>query len=288
MLGAFLDYLTVEKGLSRNTVEAYRNDLRGFLEHVGRAGGGPADFTREMIRSFLVERMRQGRAPASVSRCVSAIRGYARFLVREGVLREDPTENLRNARTLHRLPRALAAAELGRLLDAPAAGPLGLRDQAMLELMYAAGLRVSELVGLELGQVHFQAGFLQVTGKGGKTRVVPIHGRALEALRLYLDTGRPELLRGRRSAYVFVSRRGRPLTRQRFWQCIKKRGRDLSIDLSPHVLRHSFATHLLEGGADLRSVQKMLGHADISTTQVYTRVTTERLRRVHRETHPRG
>jgi len=288
MLDVFLDYLTVEKGLSRNTISSYRSDLSQFLLHLRGCGGRETAFSREMIREFILKMLEEGRSAATVARSLSAIRGYARFLLAEGVLQDDPTENLQNARTLHRLPKALSTDDIERFLDAPREGPLGLRNGAMLELMYASGLRVSELVGMELGFVHFEAGFIQVTGKGDKTRVVPVNDRALEALKAYLLAGRPTLVKGRDVPYLFVSQGGRRLTRQRFWQCIKKTGRDLGIEISPHVLRHSFATHLLEGGADLRSVQKMLGHADIATTQIYTKITSERLRKVHRDTHPRG
>lgn len=288
MLEKYLDYLGVEKGLSRNTLSSYRADLRQFIDYAQGSGESATAFTRDTIGSFCLEGLQAGKSAASVSRSLSAIRGYARFLLLEGVLGHDPTENIRNVRGWQRLPRAVSATDIQRLLDMPREGHIGLRDTAMMELMYSSGLRVSELVTLRLDAVNYEAGFLEVTGKGAKTRVVPVHARALRVLKQYLLEGRPRLLKGRASPYFFISQGGRRITRQRFWQTLRKYGKELAIELSPHVVRHSFATHLLEGGADLRAVQKMLGHADIATTQIYTKVTTDRLKKVHKQFHPRG
>lgn len=288
MVETFLDYLTVEKGLSENTLESYRSDLKQFVGFVLLCNEKTDSFSRETIGSFCLKQLDEGRSPATVSRTLSTIRGYARFLVIEKVMESDPTENLKNLKGWHRLPKALSAEEIQRLLDAPRKGHIGLRDTAMMELMYSSGLRVSELISLKLGDINFEAGFIQVTGKGDKSRITPVNSRALLAVNNYMTNGRPLILKGKISPHLFVSQGGRRITRQRFWQCIKKYGKELSLDLSPHVVRHSFATHLLEGGADLRSIQKMLGHSDISTTQIYTKVTSERLKKAHRDFHPRG
>ena len=288
MLQQYIDYLTVEKGLSQNTLASYGADLKQFIEFAEASGDSATGFSRDTIGSFCLKGLEAGKSATSVSRGLSAIRGYARYLLQEGLMSHDPTENIRNVRGWQRLPKAISAADIQRLLDMPRQGHIGLRDTAMMELMYSSGLRVSELVTLRLRAVNFEAGFLEVTGKGEKTRVVPANARALKVLKEYLIEARPRLLKGRNSPYIFISQGGRRITRQRFWQTLRKYGRELSLDLSPHVVRHSFATHLLEGGADLRAVQKMLGHADISTTQIYTKVTTERLKKVHKQFHPRG
>ncbi len=288
MVETFLDFLIVEKGLSGNTLESYRNDLKRFACFVLSCNEDMTSFSRETIGSFCLKQLDEGKSPATVSRALSTIRGYARFLVAEKVMDNDPTEALKNLKGWRRLPKALSSDEIQRLLDTPRKGHMGLRDTAMMELMYSSGLRVSELISLKLGDINFEAGFIQLTGKGNKSRVTPVNSRALMAVNNYLVNGRPMILKGKISPYIFVSQGGRRITRQRFWQCIKKYGKELSLDLSPHVVRHSFATHLLEGGADLRSIQKMLGHCDISTTQVYTKVTSGRLKKVHKEFHPRG
>ena len=288
MLEKYIDYLSVEKGLSRNTLISYRADLKQFLDFARGSGESATAFSRDTIGSFCLKGLQAGKSATSVSRSLSAIRGYARFLLLEGIMATDPTENIKNVRGWQRLPRAVSAADIRRLLDTPREGHIGLRDMAMMELMYSSGLRVSELVTLRLDAVNYQAGFLEVTGKGSKTRVVPANARALQILRRYLAESRPRLLKGRASPYFFISQGGRRITRQRFWQTLRKYGKELSLDLSPHMFRHSFATHLLEGGADLRAVQKMLGHADIATTQIYTKVTTDRLKKVHKQYHPRG
>jgi len=213
-----------------------------------------------------------------------------KYLIIENVIKEDPSENLQTPKRWERLPKSLSVSEVRSFLelDTPIDKPTMMRDSVMLELLYSSGLRVSELVSLKVEDINLEAGFIRVLGKGSKERVVPVNIRAIGRLRGYLNKARQEILKKRQSSYLFVTGRGRSLTRQRFWQTIKTLGRKKGIDLSPHTLRHSFATHLLEGGADLRSVQKMLGHSDISTTQIYTKVTTERLKKVYTKHHPRA
>ncbi len=298
----YLDYLAVEKGLSKNTLESYGRDMGKYVQFL--ESRGISDFSaagRAEMRG-LVECLRtSGLKAASVARTLAAVKGLHRFLMLEGLASTDPTEALETPRQGIRLPKALTFAEVEAILAAPLleSGPStasglkaleGLRDKAMLETMYAAGLRVSELVGLPTGGVNFEVGFLKVTGKGSKDRLVPLGTAALDALRRYLETARPLLLKQRECEYLFVTRRGGGLTRQGFWKIIGRYARKAGITkrISPHMLRHSFATHLLEHGADLRSVQMMLGHADISTTQIYTKVEVSRLKKMHEEMHPRG
>jgi integrase/recombinase XerD len=223
-----------------------------------------------------------------VARVISSLRGLCRFLVTEKVFDEDPAESLQTPKQWERLPKALTVGDIKRLLESPLEYRTRLRDSAMLELMYASGLRVSEIVTLKVSDINLDAGFLKVVGKGSKERVVPINSRAKNRIVEYIRDLRPALLNRRQSAYLFLTNRGRPMTRQRFWQALKRLGNAAGLQLTPHALRHSFATHLLDGGADLRSLQKMLGHSDISTTQVYTKVTAERIRKVYRQHHPRA
>jgi integrase/recombinase XerD len=285
----FTAYLSVERGLAKNTVDSYTLDLAKFARHLEERGGKSlSSFEKEDIVDFL-ERLRfAGISVASLSRVLSSIRGFSRYLLVRGVLDEDPVENLPSPRKWQTLPKALSQEEVRGLLSVEVRGGLALRDAAMLELLYSSGLRVSELVMLKISDMNFEAGYLKVMGKGSKERVVPTHTRALGSIRRYVDELRPKLLKGRHSEYLFVTARGKPMTRQRFWQALKSFGEAAGLDLSPHTLRHSFATHMLEGGADLRSLQKMLGHADISTTQVYTKVTIEKARRDHAKHHPRA
>jgi integrase/recombinase XerD len=292
-LGRFLEALEVERGLSRNTVAGYGADLRRLaraLEH--RQSSLPAA-SREQIARHLRDLRQQGLATRSISRALSAVRGYYAFLVAGGDRHDDPTASLDPPKLLRALPAVLSEAQVEALLAAPDIAELrGRRDRAMLELLYATGLRVSELVGLRLGQLHLDGGFLVAFGKGSKERVVPVGERAEVWLRDYLAAVRPALVAASASArhdFVFVNARGRSMTRQGFWKLLRAYGVAAGIaELSPHVLRHSFATHLLEHGADLRAVQMMLGHADISTTQIYTHIHQQRLRGVYDRYHPRA
>jgi integrase/recombinase XerD len=287
----YLNHLRVEGGLSRNTIEAYRRDLNKFQLFLHRDGAlSLRRMTPETLRGFLGTLRAERLSPASSARCLSAVRGWLRFLRQERLIQRNPAVGVGAGRRTFRLPKTLSQRDMTALLDLSATGlPEDSRDRAMLELLYATGLRVSELVTLEAANVDLAVGCLRVTGKGSKQRVAPMGETARRLLQQYMEEGRPRLLKGRTSRYVFVSRRGGPLTRQAFWKLLKLRARraDLPRAVSPHMLRHSFATHLLEGGADLRSVQALLGHANIATTQIYTHVERERLKAVHDRYFPR-
>lgn len=288
LLEEFLKHLRAERGLAVNTVLSYGADLRNFLGHLSRAGLDPLKISHSDITDYLWHRRRDLK-PASLFRLGQSIRQFYRFLVREERLSEDPSALLGSPKVPQRLPRYLTVQEITRLLVHPGDGrAASARFRLMLELMYAAGLRVSELVSLETGQVDLDMGFLRARGKGGKERLVPLNQRAVASLKEYL-AGRAA---GKKShgRYLFPGARGRHLTRVAFWYQLKKWARAAGVvkPLHPHMLRHSFATHLLHGGADLRSVQEMLGHADISTTQIYTHVEKEELKQRHKKYHPRG
>jgi integrase/recombinase XerD len=291
-LDLYLDYLTVERGLAPNTRASYSADLLKFLTYL--KAGGISDWSQvrySEVVGFLSQSQEQGLAPRSRARMLSALRGFFKFMLRDSHLRESPVANLASPRLRRQLPVILSVAEVERLLARPNTElPLGQRDTAMLEVLYGTGLRVSELVALTMGRVNLEVGFLVVLGKGSRERIVPAGEVATEAVRSYVKEARPLLLKGRTTETLFVTNRGAAMTRQGFWKLLKKYGREAGLKkkLSPHILRHSFATHLLERGADLRSVQMMLGHADISTTQIYTHVARERLREVHKKYHPRA
>jgi integrase/recombinase XerD len=288
----YLDHVASERGLAAKTVEAYARDLAGFARLLVRRGiRRPERIGAAEVRAHLVELAEHRLSAKSQARALAAIRGFLRFLAGRGVLPDDPARRVSVRRSSYALPKALAAGEMDSLLAQPCDTDLrGLRDRALLEVLYASGLRVSEAVALRGEQVDLAAGFVTVLGKGGKERVVPLGRQARSALEEYLARERPRLLRGRPSPYVFVGPRGRPLTRQAVWKLVRRRARAAGVGkrVSPHTLRHTFATHLLGGGADLRIVQTLLGHADIGTTQVYTHVAPTRLREVHRRHHPRS
>jgi len=289
----YLSHLRVERNLAENTLAAYGRDLGRFVEFLEARGvGDVAAVGPAEIAAHLAALARQGLAASSQSRARSAVRTLFRFLTDELRLARNPADEVEAPRPWRRLPDYLTLDEVDRLLAAPDASTVrGLRDAAMLEVLYATGLRVSELVGLRLAHLDLEVGYVSVLGKGSKERIVPLGEVALERLRTYLDAARPVLTRGHPSAFLFPGRRpGAPLTRQGFWRLLGRYARATGIAraVSPHKLRHSFATHLLERGADLRSVQLMLGHADLSTTQIYTHVNRERLRRLHARFHPRS
>jgi len=288
LLEGFLTYLSVEKGLSRNTVQSYSADLKRYGSFLGERKKTMDAASSADVVDFMEFLREGGYTVSSICRYVSSIKAFHRYLLIENRAGQDPTEGIQSPRRWERLPKALSVEEVTGLLSAGLEGKTAMRDSAMLELLYSSGLRVSELVSLKTGDIHFDAGFIRVVGKGSKERVVPVHHRALHKIRGYLEQERPLILKKRQSAYLFVTRMGRQMTRQRFWQTLKAAGRRAGIDLSPHTIRHCFATHLLEGGADLRSVQKMLGHSDISTTQIYTKVTADRIRKVFKKHHPRA
>ena len=288
---AFLDYLVIEKGLQPNTIRAYARDLRAYHETLEELGvDAPSRLTREALEIHAIRLSRRGLTPASRARMLSTLRHFHRFLAREGIGPEGVGDRVSRPRLPRRLPGVLTLAQVEALLEQPDGTPLGLRDRAMLEMAYGAGLRVSELCGLSLDAVDGGQSIVKVTGKGGRQRVVP-YGRAAErALKRYLQAGRPFLVTGRVSPHLFVNARGGPLSRVGFFKRLKQHAAAAGIErrVSPHVLRHSFATHLLEGGADLRLVQELLGHADISTTQIYTNIDTRHILEAHRAFHPRA
>lgn len=291
-LDLFISYLAVEKGLSANTREAYSRDLTRYLDHLEKNGRTvPASITAADIAAFLGVLKESGIAARSRARCLSAIRMFHKFLMTERYAVHNPASIIEAPRTLQKLPDFLSTAEVDTLFAACAGNsPENVRDLAMLELLYATGLRVSELVNLKLMEVNLEAGYLLTVGKGNKERLVPVGETACRQVSVYLETVRSRLDPLGKNIFLFLSRLGDSMSRQAFWNIIRKRAYQAGISkhLSPHTLRHSFATHLLENGADLRSVQMMLGHADLSTTQIYTHVTRERLKRLHQKIHPRG
>jgi integrase/recombinase XerD len=292
-IDAYLSYITVEKGLAANTVESYSRDLAELRQYLtSQEVKDMQEAGSRHLVGFLTALRARGLSARSQARVLTTLRRFYRFLEREEALPHgDPTAHLLPPKIGRPLPHAPSRAQVEAVLNKPdAATPLGVRDLAMLELLYATGLRVSELVKLEVKQVNLEAGFLRVRGKGGRERVVPLGSKAKEKVVTYLSTARPVLLKGRASAYLFVSHSGKPISRQAFWQLLKTYAMQSEEGgrIYPHAFRHAFATHLLDGGADLRAVQAMLGHVDIATTQIYTHLTSERLREVHKKFHPRG
>ena len=293
VLDRFADGLWLNDGLARNTLESYRRDIAQFAAWLQDAGSksvleaAPADLQRHL--AWQVERKRA--KPRTTSRLVSSLKRFFQFALREGLRRDDPTADLESPKIPRSLPKSLSEEQVEALLDAPDVGTAqGLRDRAMLETIYASGLRVSELVGLKTMQVSLEMNVVRVLGKGSKERVTPLGEEAADWISRYQRTARPELLHGRKSDALFVTARGGPMTRQAFWALVKRHASKagIRIAISPHTLRHAFATHLINHGADLRVVQLLLGHADISTTQIYTHVARERLKQLHRKHHPRG
>jgi integrase/recombinase XerD len=291
-LDQFREYLALEAGRSAHTVENYARDIRRLVEYAASRGGRrPEDVTTAQLREFVYALKDLGLAPATIRRQVSAVRTYYRFLIGEGRVARDPSERLESPRQWRTLPAVLTRAEVERLLAAPTTdGPLAIRDRALLEFAYATGARVSEVVGVRVQDVLYEDGIARLFGKGAKERLVPVGRRALGAVALYAREVRPALDRGRGRGILFLNARGAPLSRVGAWAILKRAARraGLTKRVSPHTLRHTFATHLLEGGADLRAVQEMLGHADLSTTQLYTHVDREYLRAVHQRYHPRA
>lgn len=309
VLKGFLTHLSVEKGLASNTVLSYQRDLKAFEGFLKARSKDLINFSRSDIIEF-IQHLREGHSTSSICRFISSIRGLCRFLILEKTIVEDPSENLQTPKRWERIPKALSHNEIRKVIEVSAsndtkggkANALKFRNSVMVELLYSSGLRVSELINLKIQDINLEAGFIRIIGKGSKERVVPVSRRTIERIKEYIRSYRNNLLDRRApqkikdfsgtplrlTDYLFITSRGKAMTRQRFWQAIKAYGRQIGLDLSPHTLRHSFATHLLEGGADLRSVQKMLGHSDISTTQIYTKVTTDRLKKVHNEYHPRA
>jgi integrase/recombinase XerD len=287
----FADALWMERGLSVNTLSAYRSDLAAFAAWLNQQCTALLDAQRSQLLSYLALRVQQGMRPRTTARLLSSLRRFYRYLVREGRLAEDPSARIDAPKLGRALPKSLTETEVESLLAVPSIDdPLGQRDRTMLEVLYASGLRVSELVGLTLDQVNLRQGVVRVVGKGNKERLVPLGEEAVSWLERYLVEARHDLVRGRLNDALFPTRRGAAMSRQAFWQLIKRYAKQAGIDkpLSPHTLRHAFATHLLNHGADLRVVQLLLGHSDLSTTQIYTHVARERLKDLHARHHPRG
>jgi integrase/recombinase XerD len=293
LVDAYLTHLTVERRLAANSVESYARDLRLLAEFAAARGRPIAALTQAELEGLIRDLMSEGRSPRSVARAIACVRGFFRFLVVDGRVTTSPAGDLRPPRAWKTLPRYLAVEEVDRLLAQPdVATPRGLRDRALIELLYATGMRVSELVGLRPADVNLDASYLTCTGKGDKQRIVPVGDEATRWVRRYVRDGRSALLGKRTSPRLFVNARGggKTLSRVGFWKILKGYARQagLKTSISPHMLRHSFATHLLERGADLRAIQMMLGHADLSTTQIYTHVLERRMRTVYDQYHPRA
>ena len=290
-LRAFLSYMRVEKGVSENTLAAYSRDLGRFEAFAAKGKRRVREMQRSDVVDFLSTLYREKLDSRSVARYLVSLRSFFRFAMMEGFISEDPAQNVESPKFRQSLPSFLSVAEVDRLLAQPdLSTSLGLRDKALIEVLYSSGLRVSELLSLRTGDIHMEVGSLRCIGKGDKERQVPVGRAALEAVQIYLRDARATLLRKKASPYLFVNRRGGQMSRIGFWQRLAAYGRKagLRAKLSPHKLRHSFATHLLEHGADLRSVQMMLGHSDISTTQIYTHVVQDRLKQIYKQHHPRA
>lgn len=293
-LDSFLVYLTMNRGLSKNTIESYSRDVSSLVAFLEKRGiSDPAAVSESDVAAFFDHLRRKKLSPRSVARNIVSLKQFFRFLLTENMITEDPLRNTVSPKPAKTLPHTLSLDEVEKLLAEPEKGKTdeALRDRAMLEVLYATGVRVSELVALELNRVNLDHGYVITLGKGSKERIVPIGDAAIRKTRDYLGDARPRLLRGRASEYLFVtSRTASKMSRQRFWRIIKNYAMAAGIHshITPHVLRHSFATHLLERGADLRAIQAMLGHSDISTTQIYTYVEKERLKRIHEKSHPRA
>lgn len=292
LLDSFLTYLTIEKGLSKNTLESYGRDVRKFLAHLEqRQIITVHDIKYESILDFLSSFKKQGFSDTTTVRTIVSIKQFFKYLLLEKIIKEDPTAQIQTPKMKKSIPGVISLEDVEKILNAPVDNtPEGLRDLAMLEVLYATGIRVSELINLKLNEVNFEMGFVIVYGKGSKERIVPIGGQAQDKLKTYMAESRAALLKQREAKELFVTRRGKGMTRQGFWKLIKNYALKTGItkDISPHTLRHSFATHLLERGADLRTIQIMLGHSDISTTQIYTHVENERLKEIHKKYHPRS
>lgn len=288
----YLNYLSVERGLSKNTLESYARDLRQYLSYLkDKKRLKLSETTQTTVIGYLLQLQAKGKATATLSRSLAAIKSYYHFLFREERIERDPTMNLDAPKQEKRLPRVLSVENVGRLLEQPDLKvPAGIRDRAMLEVLYATGLRVSELVFLKVSDVNLEMGYIKCWGKGSKERIVPLGSVALKYVKHYLEHARRFLASSLHEDTLFLNHHGHRLTRQGFWKIIKKYAESIQLeeDITPHTLRHSFATHLLENGADLRSVQEMLGHADISTTQIYTHLTKNKIKEVYDQTHPRA
>jgi integrase/recombinase XerD len=293
LIEEFISYISIEKGLAENTVESYLLDLNSFYCYIFEELklSSYTEVTEVIIIDYLVSLQKSGRATATLARHIAALKSFFQYLLREEIIVKNPTSNLETPKLSRKLPRVLTIAEVDQLLQQPdTSTPAGLRDKCMLEVLYATGLRVSELISLKLNHVNFETGYIRCLGKGSKERIVPLGKMAKDCLELYLRQGRGKLAKIPSEEAIFVNYYGKKLTRQGFWKILKKYVAKAGInkEITPHTLRHSFATHLLENGADLRVVQEMLGHADITTTQIYTHLTNKHLRKVYDKIHPRA
>lgn len=292
LIEQFIHYLMVEKGLAQNTLESYRRDLSSYSLYLKKSDHfSIQDTNRSHIIGYLLELKNKGRATSTISRNLASIRSFYQFLLRDRYIDKDPSQNLESPKIDKRLPKVLSIDQIDRLLQIPETNiASGARDKAMLELLYATGIRVSELVSLNLDDINLKMGFIKCFGKGSKERIVPLGDFAIKTINLYVDNYRNKSQKKERTDALFLNHHGRRLTRQGFWKIIKKYAKisSIEVEITPHTLRHSFATHLLENGADLRSVQEMLGHADISTTQIYTHLTKARIKEVYSKAHPRA
>lgn len=291
LIDSFLNYLSVERGLARNSIISYREDLLAYCEFLNRnSSASLSKTTKHNVTEFMFYQKDKGLAASSIARRLAAIRMFYRFLVRERVLKNDPTSLMDSPKLWKKVPETLSINEVELLLSQPnIRDKQGMRDKAILETLYATGMRVSEALNLKMDNINLEIGFLRCIGKGNKERIIPLGKKAIASIVRYKDSARPVFLKNKESEFLFISRLGRKISRQSLWKLIKKYGRSARIKKSirPHTLRHSFATHLLERGADLRSVQEMLGHSDISTTQIYTHINRDRLKGIHRMFHPR-
>ncbi|NEU30821.1 site-specific tyrosine recombinase XerD [bacterium LRH843] len=292
-ISEFLHYIRVERGLASNTIQSYERDLKQYEQFVKKVEGEKllTNIDRQTIVHFLYHLKEQGRAETTMARMIASIRAFHQFALREKLADSDPSVHIDSPKASKRLPKVLSMEEIEALLDAPSGNDLfGVRNRAMLETLYATGMRVSELINLTLADTHLTMGFVRCIGKGNKERIIPLGGAATKALEYYLQYGRPDFMKKNSHDILFVNHHGRPLSRQGFWKILKQLAEKANIqkELTPHTLRHSFATHLLENGADLRAVQEMLGHADISTTQIYTHITKVRMKDVYSKYHPRA
>jgi integrase/recombinase XerD len=291
LIDTFLNYLSVERGLSNNTIVSYRKDLTVYLDYIQKSAiDALSKISRNDISNFMFFQKDRGLSPNSISRGLAAIRMFHRFLLREKIVKSDPTSLTESPKLLKKVPQTLTVAEVEALLSQPGArDEQGIRDRAMLETMYATGMRVSEVANLKLDNINSEVGFLRCIGKGNKERIIPLGKKAIASINRYLEASRPKMLKNKKSEFIFISRLGKKISRQSLWKLIKRYAKAARIKkpMKPHILRHSFATHLLERGADLRSVQEMLGHANIATTQIYTHINKDRLKSIHRMFHPR-
>jgi len=291
LIDTFLDYLSVERGLSNNTILAYREDLNAYLDFMlGRHIDALSKINRDDITNFMISQKDKGISANSVARRLAAIRMFHRFLAREKILRADPTNLIDSPKLWKKIPDSLTLNEIDCLIAQPdVRDKQGIRDKAILETLYATGMRVSEAVNLKLDNVNLDIGFLRCIGKGNKERVIPLGKKAIGSIKRYLEVSRPHFLKDKVCEFLFINRFGKKISRQSFWKLIKRYAISARIKkpIRPHILRHSFATHLLERGADLRAVQEMLGHSNIATTQIYTHINRDRLKSIHKQFHPR-